>query len=209
MLSSLYTSLNAMDLSTLPTFSLDERLILRNADHKDLFEHKFESASNASASGATPTLSIRKMASGSSLLSGRSTGGDSAEVLGDGVLGMGGSGSSNSLSSLARHSAGGESSTLSASTSYGSTSFGMSSTEDLNALSLKNRSRANTVASSSDGGYQGVEAMRPVTPMLPRMGGGKPKDTHFYDTRIQYDKLAIPIRIPTYTFPEEVGDVSP
>ena len=41
-----------------------------------------------------------------------------------------------------------------------------------------------------------------------KMGGGIPKDTHFFDTVAEYSGLSIPIRIPLSIFPEEVGDVS-
>lgn len=36
----------------------------------------------------------------------------------------------------------------------------------------------------------------------------RPKDTHFYDTKINYSGKSIPVRIPLQTFPEEVGEVS-
>lgn len=38
-------------------------------------------------------------------------------------------------------------------------------------------------------------------------GGRRPKDTHFYDTKINYGGKSIPVRIPLQTFPEEVGEV--
>ena len=34
------------------------------------------------------------------------------------------------------------------------------------------------------------------------------KDTHWFDSRITFNNMTIPIRIPVYTFPEEIGDVS-
>ncbi|EGG11879.1 uncharacterized protein MELLADRAFT_32967 [Melampsora larici-populina 98AG31] len=36
----------------------------------------------------------------------------------------------------------------------------------------------------------------------------RPKDTHFYDTKINYSGKSIPVRIPLQTFPEEVGEYS-
>lgn len=36
----------------------------------------------------------------------------------------------------------------------------------------------------------------------------RPKDTHYYDTRIEYSGKSIPVRVPLQTFPEEVGEVS-
>jgi hypothetical protein len=42
--------------------------------------------------------------------------------------------------------------------------------------------------------------------------GRKPKDTHFFDTRVLFEEpdkqTFVPIRLPLATFPEEVGDVS-
>jgi hypothetical protein len=34
------------------------------------------------------------------------------------------------------------------------------------------------------------------------------KDTHYYDTAITYRSLTLPIRVPLFTFDEEVGEVS-
>lgn len=34
------------------------------------------------------------------------------------------------------------------------------------------------------------------------------KDTHFYETAITYRSYTLPIRVPLYTFEEEVGEVS-
>ncbi|OAV92008.1 hypothetical protein PTTG_03586 [Puccinia triticina 1-1 BBBD Race 1] len=36
----------------------------------------------------------------------------------------------------------------------------------------------------------------------------RPRDTHFFDTKIEYAGKAIPVRIPLQTFPEEVGEYS-
>lgn len=36
---------------------------------------------------------------------------------------------------------------------------------------------------------------------------GKPKDTHWYETKVAYGGINLPIRIPLGTFPSEVGDV--
>lgn len=43
-----------------------------------------------------------------------------------------------------------------------------------------------------------------------RTGSGRfgPRDTHFYDTSILYNGLRLPLRLPTTTFPEEIGDYS-
>lgn len=62
-------------------------------------------------------------------------------------------------------------------------------------------------------------AHRPAAPSAPspNIGGllagsmhptKKPKDTHWFDTKILYGGMSIPVRIPLQTFPGEIGEVS-
>lgn len=108
------------------------------------------------------------------------------------------------------------------------------SMEDITSSSYQSRSRANTVTSSEGGGdsyardfmYSNA-ATHPLptsaTPLdqsgstatgrrsLPPASGtqvGKPKDTHWYETKVGYGGINLPIRIPLGTFPSEIGDVS-
>ncbi|BGP31722.1 hypothetical protein JCM10296v2_003496 [Rhodotorula toruloides] len=39
-------------------------------------------------------------------------------------------------------------------------------------------------------------------------GGARPKDTHFFETKIVYNGISIPVKIPVATFPSEIGDYS-
>jgi hypothetical protein len=36
-----------------------------------------------------------------------------------------------------------------------------------------------------------------------------PRDTHWYETRVEFRGIKVPIRIPMTTFAEDVGEVSP
>jgi len=36
-----------------------------------------------------------------------------------------------------------------------------------------------------------------------------PRDTHWYETKVEFRGIKVPIRIPMTTFPEDVGEVSP
>ena len=36
---------------------------------------------------------------------------------------------------------------------------------------------------------------------------GRPKDTHLFETKVSYNGLSLPVKIPLSTFPTEVGDV--
>jgi hypothetical protein len=33
------------------------------------------------------------------------------------------------------------------------------------------------------------------------------KDRHYYETRVDFDRVRVPIRVPLAVFPEEIGDV--
>lgn len=37
--------------------------------------------------------------------------------------------------------------------------------------------------------------------------GARPKDTHFFETKVVYNGISIPVKIPVATFPSEIGDV--
>lgn len=100
----------------------------------------------------------------------------------------------------------------------------------------QSRSRANTMTSSEGGGdgftnlqrdfmyssaanhplptssstYNEHSSPIPGRRSLPPPGpsAGKPKDTHWYETKVGYGGINLPIRIPLGTFPSEIGDVS-
>ncbi|BGO91277.1 hypothetical protein NBRC10512_008231 [Rhodotorula toruloides] len=38
--------------------------------------------------------------------------------------------------------------------------------------------------------------------------GARPKDTHFFETKVVYNGISIPVKIPVATFPSEIGDYS-
>ncbi|GAA5968749.1 hypothetical protein JCM11641_000720 [Rhodosporidiobolus odoratus] len=100
------------------------------------------------------------------------------------------------------------------------------------ATTIPTRSRNNTLASigTSSTSYSSAEDRwgGPV-PQLPQAGrstvsltpgtgtggkaaatkvGGKPKDTHYFETLFGYGKMSIPVRIPLATWPGEVGEYS-
>lgn len=184
----------------MPSLSLDERIILRTSERKDIFEEKFMAFSEASSPFIDGTLSSSShlpldRTPSSASFSRQSD--SSTEVL-DTLEQR--SGSSGSISSLA-------------STNKDTASYA-GSTDDLSAWNKNSaRSRANTVTSSEDGsksqfGSSGLAPStggeRSTTPALPI---GRPKDTHWFDSKITYAGIPLPIRIPLATFPEEIGDV--
>ncbi|GAA6018539.1 hypothetical protein JCM11491_006439 [Sporobolomyces phaffii] len=61
-----------------------------------------------------------------------------------------------------------------------------------------------TSATSTDA--QMILGRRSLPP--PGPSAGKPKDTHWYETKVGYGGINLPIRIPLGTFPSEIGDYS-
>ncbi|BGP15794.1 hypothetical protein JCM10213v2_003783 [Rhodosporidiobolus nylandii] len=211
-LSNLYNSLNtSLDLSTLPLpfFSLDERTILRTSDRKDLFEEKFLAAAASGEGRAPSALSYAGSATGSGengstpsqppRASGES---DRAEVLvSSPVDAFGRSPSLSSLSSFAGPPS------VSPSTVNGSA-------EDLPSTSTTGgRSRAGTISSLDDSrsAWSATYSPSMPPPPLPNLAGAmksttslapggqasKPKDTHWFETKVQYNGLGIPYSLIT------------
>jgi hypothetical protein len=185
----LYRAINAMDTQHMPWLTLDERMVLRTSERKDVFEEKFVDANAAVLdSPVSSRLPGSKLPSTSNLAEID----DNQEILDK----------SDARSLLSIDGLSIDSSSFSRSTD--------------NLPSVTPRSRADTLSSNEEsrpGRYNAAiasslpsNAERATTP-LP--GAGRPKDTHFFDTRITYAGIPLPIRIPLATFPEEIGDVSP
>ncbi|GAA5830718.1 hypothetical protein JCM11251_001053 [Rhodosporidiobolus azoricus] len=222
-LSSLYASLNSMDISAHPFLTLDERIVLRTSERKDLFEDKFLAA--AEEAGVKRTASV---ASRSAKAAGRGRegeGGDTdslAEVLlpsstSPSVIGSQQQGSftrSPSISSLA--------------SAAPSITTANDSVEDLNSpsggaasstTSLGSRSRAGTISSLGDDRSlysplsSQMPSLPPPVPPLARPAAAasahaKPKDTHWFETKVVFNGMKLPVRIPLGTFPREIGEYS-
>ncbi|GAA5997729.1 AFI1/MesA family protein [Rhodotorula paludigena] len=225
-LANLYESLNAMDTSALPFLTADERIVLRTSDRKDLFEHKFVEAAarvRRSDSGRSATAIDSDAASLAARASAGEEGSGAAEVLEDGLSSRGATTddlhhqhplhgvrpapSSDSLSSLGH-----------------TPSIGTAASASRDDLPSTGRSSSRattfTVASSTDEARSSWSQQPPVPP-LPRAAAGRgagaagaqamagrPKDTHFFETRVVYNGVTLPVKIPLATFPSEVGDYS-
>lgn len=228
-LAALYDSLNSIDVAGLPWLSRSERLILRTSDRKDLFDEKFPLAGvgTAVSRSASVANSHGRSPSGQSFAaySAASSNADHSDPLRTAP-------SVESLASNARR--GGPS--LSASGSFaptdstgrddhpGSHSPELSRVPTLNSLDGEPSSSA-----SGPGSFGARYSRRPSAPQqghLPRSPSlsfsqtsptlasrdlgpdGKPKDTHFFETKVAYNGLSLPVKIPLSTFPAEIGDVS-
>jgi hypothetical protein len=165
-----------MDTAHLPYLSLDERLILRTSERKDIFSEKFSDAESNSLLPTSPS---------------------NQSLYGNGDSNVG----SEVLETSDRRSV---------------SSGSLSSRTSKDARALADLPR--TASSDGRGGRwssgntveevvtEGSFVDAATTGSLPR--SNRPKDTHWFDTKIFYSGHSLNIRVPLGTFPEEIGDVS-
>ncbi|BGP39727.1 hypothetical protein JCM10450v2_003696 [Rhodotorula kratochvilovae] len=209
-LANLYASLNAMDTAALPLLSADERTILRTWDRKNLFEEKFAAAASPLADrGADEHETISPAQSGGlhavpsseslgSLVRSPSVGSAASfarEDLASTTSGGGRSSRANTVSSLG----GGDDGRSSWSHSHGHGSYAPPPVP-----ALPHRQSSGATRSSTSLARSGA------SPTMTRGGGAaaRPKDTHFFETKVEYGGITLPVKIPMATFPGEVGDYS-
>lgn len=233
-LARLFDAVNAMDLSGAPTLTRSEKIVMRTSDWKDIFAEKFQSTTAtkpgsdkdtaSTLNGSTPSLLGAKDLSARSHRSTPSW--DSRSSFEDGIIMR--------EKSQSRDRAGTTTSSSSTSTQQQQQQQTRHSPENSFdadesvvfignepgmdtpgvqrvAPPVKTRARRGTDASSSSS--HGTHGRRDYSnaghvPSGPAGIGTGVKDTHFYQTAIAYEGHQIPIKMPLYTFPEEVGDVS-
>lgn len=182
-LARLHEAINAMDLSQAPQLSRDEKLLLKASERKDLFEDRFPELEPGTA---TSQVSDNVFDDSASI---RSSSAD-----------------------------------LSRETLASSRNTSVSSTDDMSREWVRPRSDSTHSAPNgapdfmarrpSDYGTASTATSRAATPgpglssSLSGPGARRPRDTHFFDTKVRYKGVNLPIRIPLATFSEEVGDYS-
>lgn len=193
-LARLFDAVNAMDLSSVPTLSRNEKLILRLSERRDTFVEKFSLPRRSSHDVSSENLPNRSQnggiddgvsSEGSTAGQGRaqtpnSVGSDISSALGGSVVWVG---EQDLHSEIAKESA-------------RRTSFDRASVASGASTNPKEHLAVNggTHSSSSDGHGHHAQPSN--------------LDTHFYSTTIAYKGYVLPIKIPLYLFPGEVGDVS-
>lgn len=218
-LARLFDAVNSMDISQTPRLSRYEKLIMRTSERKDLFIEKYEDlmkpkvvepvrhnghhASDSTGSHSSFEDGIMMRARDD-----KGKGNDAAQ--------RDPGSSTTSLQAANQYSPSDNSFSLDGSavwvesgsvdqsprlpTSMGSTHTGSTS----RATSVRGRKSTDASSTSSlharrdDSGAQ-TPAPNATPPML--------KDTHYFPATIDYNDHQLPIRLPMYTFPEEVGDV--
>jgi hypothetical protein len=144
----MYEAINSIDTALAPSLSLDERMVLRCSERRDLFEEKFNTAEDNPLSPSamtTATISTEDRPSHLGV-----PGGDPDQ-----------------------------------------------------------QPRSRVASDNSNASVAG--AARSNSGKLVTTNGAKSKslrDTHYFETSVYYNDLSLPIRVPLYTFPDEVGDVS-
>jgi hypothetical protein len=229
-LARLFDAINSMDISAAPALTRAEKLVMRSSERKDVFAEKFLPARPPADHPAISRLTHKPTQSNGSLSSfddgilsrtqplTRDRAGTEASI--------GSAGTSSSYTSGApippplpdKHSPSDNSFSLGGSAVWvGDESslmeqavYAVPSNNGGSSVAASNasRGRRSTDASStsSHGAYQ-RPIMNPGS-SDPHLRAGFGKDTHFFQTAIDYKGHQLPIKMPLSTFPEEVGDVS-
>lgn len=145
----MYDAINSVDTSLAPSLSLDERMVLRCSERRDLFEEKFDTAEDGALSPTTRDAS----------------GGHTAS----------------------------------------------NPEERSNHLGVPSDQQPRTRVASDNSNASVAGVARASNGKIAVSGTAKSKtlrDTHYFETCVYYNDLSLPIRLPLYTFPNEVGDVS-
>ena len=178
----LHDSINAIDLSLAPLLTLDERLVLRNSERKDLFEEKIAFLEDASvmlgddgddSSSSAYRRSMTPLASSSMAADESLSADDFAPYQAPGHLSV-----PSGLDFSPRARVASDTSAVSG--------FSSASTPSTGAIGMQRQGSNFSTHASRNKGL---------------------RDTHYYDTSVSYNGLTLPIRYPLGTFPEEVGDV--
>ncbi|KAH8996382.1 spindle pole body interacting protein [Lactarius akahatsu] len=221
-LARLFDAINSMDLSAAPMLTRSEKLIMRNSERKDVFIEKFTSrtAEASQQPGGRgyhrPTTSVGSHNSFDEGIIMRTK---------DSLEGRGRASSDTSImaSSISHHN-GAPQSPSEASTSFslgGSAVWvgdesglvehaappGVASSYGSHGSSTAPKSGRRSTDASSSSSSHGQQQRPPLN-----AGTSDPrsvtKDTHYYHTTIDYKGHQLPIKMPLYTFPQEVGDYS-
>jgi hypothetical protein len=206
-----------MDLSAAPVLTRAEKMVMRNSERKDVFIEKFapprtllSTQQPGGRGNHRPTNSAESHASFDEGIMMRTK---------DSMEGRGRSSSDTSvLTRSASHHNGSQHSTSENSFSLGGSAVWVSDDSG-----LLDHAAPSGVASShgSHGSSPAAKGGRVSTDASSSSSHGQPargpplsagtlgtKDTHYYHTTIVYKGHQLPIKMPLYTFPQEVGDVS-
>ena len=185
----LYECINAIDIASAPQLTINERLILRNSERKDLFEEKYQAAYDAHhPATAADTSTVDEHDDDTPM----------EEVTAHAGVQHRSRSTTPIQLKLARATPDQESVT------------------DFGSMSLRSRVTSNAssgglpfLPSSSIKMDRKGSTVSLTSSLYMRSLSRTPRDTHFFDTAVTYnDTISMPIRLPMSTFAAEVGDVS-
>jgi hypothetical protein len=219
-LARLFDAINSMDLSGAPILTRPEKMIMRHSERKDVFIEKFTSSR---AWEAPSHLGGRGNHRPSNSIGSHSSFDEGIMIrTKDSLEGRDRTSSDTSArTAAASHHNGSQHSPSETSFSLGGSAVwvgeegglvehaaspGVASSYGSHGSSVAAKGgRRSTDASSSSS--NGQHAHPPMTARTSDRQLGT-KDTHFYNTTIDYKGHQLPIKMPLFTFPQEVGDVS-
>ena len=177
----LFDAINQLDLTLIPNFTREEKLILRGTDRRDLFDERFIRVNQSTSASAdfnhqALTGAAAQQQQAQPTLSTAGGGGAEEEEV------MGGSTRSQVQ--------------------------GQGPTSDSRNAPRINTSVAHAPTSSNESNEPVTPASLSGHSLSAQSVRGKKKDTRFYSIMSHYNKLPIPLHIPLTLFPEEIGDYS-
>lgn len=201
-LARLFDAVNAMDISSAPELTRDEKMVMRVTERKDIFMERFTQPH-------PPSLAATKRPSQGST----NSGGNRDTIVAHPQETANGSRTSFDTSqrprtdSLQSRQSALEGTTATwvsedgmlEGTNGGSTHHGQANPQ------ASQRGRRSVDSNSTSSHARREDQPIPFADALSRA----PKDTHFYTTSIVYRGHTLPIKMPLSTFPEEIGDVRP
>lgn len=232
-LARLFDAVNAMDLSGAPILTRHEKIVMRASERKDIFAEKFTKAKPATEPGVTggtrprhrPTHSGESYSSFEEDILMRQRRESGKERHADNrQSNQHSSGKEQELTVTEgnqyqhRHNSSRQVPSSESSFTLGESAVwvGDESGLDFAGGDAKSVTETSTLAStlgrtltdlSSSSGHLQPQPMTRAPSYDPLLRVGIGKDTHFYHTSIAYKGHQLPIKMPLFTFPEEVGEV--
>lgn len=192
MLKRLFDAINDIDISSIPSFTASEKLILRNTERKDLFEERFDSPSTPNADDSQTTYAVlsdtRSITSGSTAINPASRS----------VTPVAFAGPATAVNETSKEPSNASNQHLNLPSTF----------QNLPRSRVASDSSLNPPSSAglSPHPMQRTGSSANSSSATARIRGLR--DTHFYDTEVNYNNIALPIRLPLSAFENEVGDYS-
>ncbi|KAH9973799.1 spindle pole body interacting protein [Lactifluus volemus] len=220
-LARLFDAINSMNLSAAPVLTRSEKLIMRNSERKDVFIEKFTSPQNPSSSQNHGGRGNHQQTSST----GSNTSFDEGIIMRtkNSTEGRGRASSDTSVQTRsASHHNGSQHSPSENSFSLGGSAVwvnddgglldhvsppGVASSHGSHGSPPAAKGGRGSTDTSSNSSHSQYARAPPPSAGISDLRLGT-KDTHYYHTTIAYKGHQLPIKMPLYTFPQEVGDCS-